>query len=710
VLIWKGSFILALVLVSIIISYPPLNSKLEGFYPTGVERLANGNLLITCFYDGKVIEVSPEGNVIWVKKGIRYPNGARRLSNGDTAIALYHDCVIKIIGEDGEVRRTIKEDANYRPVNIESTPDDHIIVVWEAVVADGEAPKERVVKEYDTEGREVWSSDGLSVRCPRDAIRTSDGGYLFALHDTNRVVEFSAKGIPGSGPVWEISDLIKKDGSSRSLSGVEEVSHLPNGNILVVEVEGIKGCSRITEIDREGCVVWEVSYPGVVMDVSPCGEDDGGWVFLADWSGRRVVEVDRGGEVVWSLDEVEFNDGRVNIGLDLRGGMRVVLEVDLSDIRDSKEKRYAVNAALEIIRNRVDEFGVSEPSIHPQGTNRIVVQLPGIKDPDRAIDLIGRTALLEFKLVEEVKDYSDIPPDCELKVLRRRDGIEERLVIKKKAELTGKYLVGADVTFDELNNPMVSLEFNREGTDIFSEVTGSHIGERLAIVLDGVVRSAPNISTRIPNGRAVIEGDFTLDEARDLAIVLRAGALPAPIRIVENRTVGPTLGQDSINKGVFAAVLGSVLVVVFMVVYYKVSGVIATVAFLLNFIIILAALAILGATLTLPGIAGIILTIGMSVDANVIIFERIKEELRAGKTVRMAIEMGYKNAFRTILDANLTTLLTAIVLYYCGTGPIKGFAVTLSIGIGASMFTALFVSRVLFDFLTLRPSVERISI
>jgi preprotein translocase subunit SecD len=389
--------------------------------------------------------------------------------------------------------------------------------------------------------------------------------------------------------------------------------------------------------------------------------------------------------------------------------MHIVLEVDTSKVQP-QDASDAVERALEIIRNRVDEFGVAEPSIQRQGKRRIIVQLPGIKEPERAINLIGKTAMLEFKLVDEDGDLEkalegEVPDGSE--ILYDREG--NPYLLKKEVLLTGASLRDARVSFGEFGEPEVAFELNQEGAKKFEQITSQHIGERLAIILDGRVQSAPTIQTRISD-RGRITGRFSLEEAKDLAIVLRAGALPAPIKIVENRIVGPSLGEDSIRKGVIAAIIGAALVIGFMIAYYKISGVIADLAFLFNFIIIMGALAFLDATLTLPGIAGIILTIGMSVDANVIVFERIKEELRIGKTIRRAIEGGYKNAFRTILDANLTTLITAAVLFYFGTGPIKGFAVTLSIGILASLFTSLFVSRIMFELLTTYQKITKLSI
>lgn len=401
---------------------------------------------------------------------------------------------------------------------------------------------------------------------------------------------------------------------------------------------------------------------------------------------------------------------KINLGLDLQGGMHLVLKVDTSKVpEDARED--APNRALEIIRNRIDQFGVREPLIQRQGKDSIVVQLPGITDRDRAIELIGRTALLEFKLVEDNEELNkkamegDIPEGYELKTVNK-----ESLLIHKDAELTGDTLVSAEVKFDQsrFNEPYIALEFNSKGAAIFSEVTGRSVGKRLAIVLDDKVHSAPRINEKIPSGRASITGRFTVEEASDLAIVLRAGALPAPIYIEEERTVGPLLGRDSVESGIRASLIGVVLVLAFMLFYYLFSGIVASIAMLLNFIIVLGALGWLHTTLTLPGIAGMILVIGMAVDANVLIYERIREELSTGKHIRSAVAAGYNKAFTTILDSNITTLIAAALLFKFGTGPIRGFGVTLSIGIMASMFTAIFVTRIIFDLVTSNKKFERL--
>jgi preprotein translocase subunit SecD len=384
-------------------------------------------------------------------------------------------------------------------------------------------------------------------------------------------------------------------------------------------------------------------------------------------------------------------------------------------------RRLAADQALETIRNRIDQFGVSEPDIRRQGENRILIQLPGIKDTERAKELIGRTALLEFKLLDDSHDLQQaikgsVPVGSELLYQVEEDRQTGQVkktpfLVKKRSELTGAYLTDAKVQIDsQYNEPYVSIDFDRKGARIFERITEENVNKRLAIVLDQNVYSAPVIQEKIAGGKARITGSFTTEEARDLAIVLRAGALPAPVNILEERTVGPSLGTDSIRKGLISMVIGGILVILFMVIYYKGSGIVADIALMLNIILIAAGLAALEATLTLPGIAGIILTIGMAVDANVLIYERIREELGLGKTPRAAVESGYDRATLTILDANVTTLIAALVLFQFGTGPVKGFAVTLSLGVISSVFTALIVTRVIFDYFLLHRKIKRLSI
>ncbi len=394
-------------------------------------------------------------------------------------------------------------------------------------------------------------------------------------------------------------------------------------------------------------------------------------------------------------------------------------------VLDSKEieqiKKRAIDQALEIIRNRIDQFGVSEPEITLQGTDQILVQLPGIRDPQRAINLIGQMALLEFKLVDDQGNLDEalkgIVPPGDIVLYRRsvddKTGAVRRepFLLKEKSLMTGEFIKDARVSLDsQFHQPYISFELTDIGAKLFEQITGANVGKRLAIILDNNVYSAPVIKNRIPGGKAMIEGAFTTEEANDLAVVLRSGALPAPVKILEQRTVGPSLGQDSIHKGIVSTLISAAAVVLFMIVYYRLAGVIADVALILNIVITLAVLALFRATLTLPGIAGLVLSVGMAVDANILIHERIKEELRFGKTVRAAIDQGYHRAFSAIIDSNLTTFISGIILYQFGTGPVKGFAVTLSIGILANIFTAVYITRVIFDFVSLRPGVKTLNI
>ena len=482
-----------------------------------------------------------------------------------------------------------------------------------------------------------------------------------------------------------------------------------------------------------------------------------------------------------------------------------------------KQAKEAVSRSLEILRNRVDEFGVSEPIIQKQGDTRIIVELAGVTDPGRVRKLIGRTALLEFKLLkdnvvssevaEKINAYitSKIVPSDTSETEQKAEGdtatsvekmfgidstkqqaevakkdttaslFEENLffldprdkqtllvpvdkeakfrkllklpeiqkiikdvagdaefywgakpvfdgkyyqvyLVNKHVELTGSTIVDANPQTGNPNDPTsigkfeVSLTLNDDGARTFARVTGANIGKRLAIILDNKVYLAPEIRVKINGGRARITGMDSMDEAKDMAIVLKAGALPAPVKFLEERTVGPSLGQDSIRSGSFSAIVGLLLVVLFMILYYKLSGLVADIALIFNIVLIMAVMAYFHATLTLPGIAGIILTIGMAVDANVLIFERIREELRKGKTIRAAVDLGYGRAFITILDANVTTFIAGLVLYTYGTGPIQGFALTLMIGIVASMFTAIVVTRVIFDYTLEKRPVKKLSI
>lgn len=439
---------------------------------------------------------------------------------------------------------------------------------------------------------------------------------------------------------------------------------------------------------------------------------------IARIGGDRVglTLYDRGSaDEVQKLLKKKYPDLELIPPYDEGGFINLQLRMDEKEAQSRKDR--AVAQALETIRNRIDQFGVSEPVIQREGINHIVVQLPGIKDPKRAIELIGKTARLEFKLVDEtVSPSAVIPEDDEVLTEKRADPTtgavsETPLVLKKKTLITGDLLTDAQVRIDsQFNQPYVAIEFNSTGSRLFDQITAANVGKRFAIVLDNTIYSAPVIRERISGGSAQISGSFTEKEASDLAIVLRAGSLPAPVKIIQNETVGPSLGQDSIHKGLMAGLVGVALVVIFMAVYYKLSGIVANFGMVLNVVYLMGALAALGATLTLPGIAAIVLLIGMSVDSNVLIFERIREEMRLGKTPKAAVDAGYDKAFLTIMDSHVTTLITAAVLFQFGTGPVKGFAVSLSLGVIINLFTSLMGTRVVFDFVLSRFNVKRLSI
>ncbi|OQB10039.1 MAG: bifunctional preprotein translocase subunit SecD/SecF [Candidatus Omnitrophica bacterium ADurb.Bin205] len=401
---------------------------------------------------------------------------------------------------------------------------------------------------------------------------------------------------------------------------------------------------------------------------------------------------------------------RINLGLDLQGGMQLLLKVDTSNLpEDAREG--VTDLAIEKLRNRIDDLGVSEPSIQRHGIDEILVQLPGITDRERALSKLGQTGLLEFKLVSmDMEKFraalsGDVPKGYEIRYTKDDS---EPLLLESEAVLTGDALSDAMVSFSQADfgGQVVSIRFNSEGAKKFAQVTASNIGRRLAIVLDGKVQSAPNIKEAIPSGEAVISGRFTVDQAQDLAKILKHGKLPAAIILEEERTIGPLLGKDSITKGINATIVGIISVLVFMAIYYLLAGVIANIALVLNLLMILGCLGMLPylfgasvATLTLPGIAGVILSLGMAVDANILINERIREELALGKTLRSAVANGYSRAFTAIVDSNITTLFAAAILITIGTGAIKGFGVTLTIGIIASMFTAIVVTRTILEIL-----------
>jgi preprotein translocase subunit SecD len=423
----------------------------------------------------------------------------------------------------------------------------------------------------------------------------------------------------------------------------------------------------------------------------------------------------------------------LNLGLDLKGGTHMLLELDVEKL-DKKEKlNDAMARAIEIIRNRIDQYGVGETPISRQGDRWISVDLPGISNTAEAENLIGKTALLEFRLASDAPgaqaviskvDALNEPPigkdgklHPEIAKLMPKGAMLHKAAPRGEGERAGYYVLEATVpltgamlenarveTDQQFGTPTIAFTFNKEGGRIFENFTGANVGRYLAIVLDGVVHSAPVIKSRIPGGSGIIEGSFTMEEARNLAIVLRAGALPAPVNIIEKRVVGPGLGEDSIRKGLSAAGIGFFLVVAFILVYYRAGGFVAAVALSLNFVFLMAAMSWFGATLTLPGIAGMILSLAMAIDANVLILERMREEQLLGKPVAMIIPVSYDKAWSAILDSNVTTWIAAVFLFQFGSGPVKGFAVTLTIGLLVGVFTSVFVTKLMYEFwLTSNP-------
>ena len=401
------------------------------------------------------------------------------------------------------------------------------------------------------------------------------------------------------------------------------------------------------------------------------------------------------------------------------GASEFYLTLSKEELRALRD--YAVDQSLETIRNRIDQFGVSEPVIQRQGQTGILIQLPGIQDPQRAKEIIGKTALLEFKLVDDNANVEDAikngpPPGREVLYGHAGKGLggaadKQAYVLESRALMTGEYIQDAKVRpAQQMEGASVELILNASGARQFEQITSSNVKRRLAIVLDGRVYSAPVIQERIGGGRASITGSFDIKEARDLSIVLRAGALPAPVEIAEERTVGPSLGSDSIRQGVMSFVVGITLVIAFMIFYYRGAGVLADVALVFHILFLLAILAALQAVLTLPGIAGIVLIAGMAVDANVLINERIREELRAGRAPRSAVQAGFEHALPAIIDTNVTTFLSGVILFQFGTGPIKGFAVTLCIGLLTTIITAVYMTRVYYDYRVSVGKLARISI
>ena len=356
----------------------------------------------------------------------------------------------------------------------------------------------------------------------------------------------------------------------------------------------------------------------------------------------------------------------------------------------------ALKQSIEIVRRRIDDVGTKEPTILQRGEKRILVELPGLKDPERIKKLLGKTAKLNFRMVSENSEFG---------VDELISEIGEPLKISKRIVMSGENLIDAQPSIqNQQNEPTVSFTLDRIGSQKFGRTTTDNVGKRLAIVLDGKIISAPNINEPITSGKGVISGNFTFQEATDLALLLRSGALPTPLDVVEERTVGPDLGEDSIKSGITSLIVGFILVIFFMLYKYRLFGLVANIALIANLLMLVGVLTILEATLTLPGIAGIILTVGMAVDANVLIFERIKEELKTEKSIIHAFDSGYSKAKITVLDANITTLIAAIILFAFGSGPVKGFAITLGIGILTTLFTAYFLARHLTSIIVLRKN------
>ena len=429
-------------------------------------------------------------------------------------------------------------------------------------------------------------------------------------------------------------------------------------------------------------------------------------VLRARQEGERGIEVQlltqEGTEQVDAyLKRIEPGMSRVATEESSEGGKK--LRYELNQKRSVEIRKESVDQSIEVVRRRVDQYGVAEPTIQKSGEERILVQLPDVTDLSTVRETIGKLAKLEFRMVAEGSSSAG--------TVEKRRKAGGMLRVEDQARLTGREIKSARIEIDPQSHEIaVSLEFNATGSELFDRITSENVGKRFAILLDDLVYSDPVIRERISQGRAQISGGFTKEEAHQLAVVLRSGALPAPLEVGEQRVVGATLGADSIKSGVTAALVGTALVVAFMLIYYKRSGAQAIVCTVVNLLVLLASLSLFGATLTLPGIGGLALTIGMAVDSNIIIFERIRDELRLGSSVRAAIEAGFHKAHWTILDANFTTLLSGLILYSFGTGPIKGFAVTLSLGVITTIFAALFVSKLAYEVVNMTDKDGKLSI
>ncbi|MFP4035451.1 MAG: protein translocase subunit SecD [Desulfovermiculus sp.] len=502
----------------------------------------------------------------------------------------------------------------------------------------------------------------------------------------------------GVALVYALPSILPDKGPLSAFLPDKEVNlglDLKGGVNLILGVDMEK--AMVNTLDRMGDEIRSEARSNKITVLSPQVVDKNKLQFmLLDQSKADALDdlIDRQYSNQLRIDSQDTEEDRIRYQLAMT-----------SEYREELHK-MTIDQVLEVIRNRINEFGVTEPDIRRMQDNRLQVQLPGLEDASRAVDLIQQTAHLEFQLVDSEADVDKavegvVPPGAELAHVQKKqpDGSysKQPIVLKKNVLLSGEHITDAQVAFDQFNQPYVALSFDRQGARIFERVTGENVHEQMAIVLDDKVYSAPTIQEKISGGRASITGQFSMEEAHDLAIALRAGSLPAPVEVLSERSVGASLGQQSIEQGIRSIVAGGILVLLFMLVYYGIGGVITDILLFLNIVLIVAVLAGFGATLTLPGIAGIILLIGMAVDASVLIYERIREELRRGLSPRKAVDEGFSRATLTIVDANVTTIVAAIILYQFGTGPIRGFAVTLSIGVAASMFTAIFVARIFFD-------------
>jgi preprotein translocase subunit SecD len=434
--------------------------------------------------------------------------------------------------------------------------------------------------------------------------------------------------------------------------------------------------------------------------------------------GAATVDVEGNTIVVRLADRDRLADVRSLVGSrfpDLvvtEGGPSGAVVLRLQERARLHIRNNAVEQALQVLRNRIDQFGVAEPSIQTQGDDEIVIQLPGVQDPQRAKALIGRTALLEFRLVAQGPEAGTVDhpgPGAEVLPGLGEGGRRTRYLVEKRLVMGGDVINDASVRRD-IDGYYVNFVLDGRGTSLFGDATTHNVGRQLAIILDGQVQSAPSIREPITGGRGQISGRFSVEEAQDLANVLRNGALPAPLQLREERTVGPSLGRDSIRQGRLSFIVGGALVVAFMVLYYRGGGVIADLAVAVNVLLVLALFALFGFTLTLPGIAGIVLTVGMAVDANVLILERVREELREGKAARAALDAGYERAWSAILDSNVTTFVSGLILFQFGSGPVRGFAVTLCLGIVTTILTAVFGTRLLYDWMAIARRSDTVSV